>query len=304
MKRILTFTFIALLAFFIGESAPVFASSAYDVTDFLGYYYLDVDDSVFTENEFANPEVMELYFNESGNLERYSGLYYGTQGTTYFYPYDSYELSDDTLTCHYSIVNSYFGICEVLPGGTHTYIITQNGNLVEDNHIWFRSAEADSSTGQPSSSPLKETAYGDTAPDTLSLDGKIEYIRDWYYDTQDSLSSLSVIDRGNGQTAYYDGENCVRVTLQPGTLDSNLYPGADRLTCEYFYHDGLFYFAFLHCYEEEYRYYLEYQEGTLCCIRYIDANGISWDQSEQTRLSDLRAETASLCGVGEGLCLD
>lgn len=299
MKRIFTFAFMTLFALFIGQNTSAYASDAHEITDFLGYYYLDVDDSVFEEYDFANPEVMELYFDENGNLERYSGMYYSTQGTTYYYPYNSYEISGDILTCHYSVVTSYYGTSEAQPGGTHTYIITQNGNLVEDNHTWFRSNRSVNNAGQASEASAENTVYGDASPDALSLDAKIEYIRDWYYDTQDSLSSLSVLDRGNGQTAYYDGEDCVRVTLQPGSLDPNLYPGADRLTCEYYYHNGLLYFAFFHYYEEEYRYYVEYQNGSLYCLRYIDADGISWDQSEQTLLSDIRAETAALCSAGE-----
>lgn len=300
MKHIFTFVFMAFIALFMSKNISAHASDAYDINDFIGYYYLDVDDSIFDEYEFANPEVMWLYINEHGNLERYSGMYYGTEGTTYYYPYDSYEISDDTLICHYSIVNSYYGPCEDLPGGTHTYIMTQNRNLVEDNHTWFRSDRTVYNVGQTPEASSKNTVYGDASPDTLSLDAKIEYIRDWYYATQDSLSSLSVLDRGNGQTAYYDGEDCVRVTVQPGSLDSNLYPGADRLTCEYYYHNGLLYFAFFHYYEEEYRYYVEYQNGNLYCLRYIDADDISWDQSEQTLLSDIRAETAALCSAGAG----
>lgn len=163
MRRIFTFAVMTLIALFIGKNTSVYASDAHDITDFLGYYYLDVDDSVFEEYDFANPEVMELYFDETGNL-------------------------------------------------------------VEDNHTWFRSNRSVSNAGQASEASSENTVYGDAGPDALSLDAKIEYIRDWYYDTQNSLGSLSVLDRGNGQTAYYDGEDCVRVTLQPGSLDPNLYP--------------------------------------------------------------------------------
>lgn len=150
------------------------------------------------------------------------------------------------------------------------------------------------------SAEIRSTVYsGDISYSDLSLDGKIEYIRDWYYTTQNLKDYLSSVDRGKGQTAYYDGENCVKVTVRPGRLDSDRYPGAERLIADYYYHDGLLYFAFLHYYEEEYRYYLEYQNGDLCCIRYIDADGVSWDYPEKMLLSDIRSETAALCGIGE-----
>lgn len=123
------------------EENPDDPDGSYDVSDFLGYYYLDTDASIFEEYSFANPEIMELYFNDSGMLERKSGLYYGTQGTTYFYSYDTYEISGNTLICSYSIVKSYFGICEELPGGTHTFVLSENGNLIENGHIWFQNQD-------------------------------------------------------------------------------------------------------------------------------------------------------------------
>lgn len=147
---------------------------------------------------------------------------------------------------------------------------------------------------------LRSTVYRENISYSgVSLDDKIEYIRDWYYTTQNSQDYLSSVDRGNGQTDYYDGKNCVKVNIQPGCLDSGCYPGAERLISDYYYQNGLLYFAFLHYNEEEYRYYLEYQNGDLCCIRYIDADGASWDYPDKTLLSDVWSETASLCSAGE-----
>ncbi|MDO4323171.1 MAG: hypothetical protein Q4C61_11640 [Lachnospiraceae bacterium] len=154
--------------------------------------------------------------------------------------------------------------------------------------------------GENSAAASKSTMYGEAiSHDALSVDDKVEYIRGWYNTTWNTLDSLSVAEEENGKKAYYDGESCVKVTVQPGGLDSDRYPGAERLIADYYYRNGLLYFVFLHWNEEEYRYYLEYQSGDLCCIRYIDADGVLRDYPEKTLLSDINSETAPLCGAGE-----
>lgn len=144
------------------------------------------------------------------------------------------------------------------------------------------------------------TVYGnDTSYSDLSLENKIDYIRDWYYTTQDAMDDLEVVYGEDGcVTSYYDGDDCVRVTVKSGYFDSAEYPGADRLSSEYYYHNGLLYFVFLHYYDEEYRYYLEYREGDICCIRYIDQTGTSWDYYEKMLLLDLGVGTSALCNAG------
>lgn len=150
------------------------------------------------------------------------------------------------------------------------------------------------------SSILENTVYGDgSSYSEVSLENKIDYIREWYYATQDSMDDLSPSYSEDGNvTAYYDGEECVRITVNIGYFDFSECPGADRLISEYYYHNGLLYFVFLHYYDEEYRYYLEYQEGDICCIRYIDQTGSIWDYYEKTLLRDLEAETSALCNAG------
>ena len=116
---------------------------SYDISDFLGYYFYNTDENIFQEYEFANPEVMRLYINKNGVPERYTGLYYGTTGTSLFYTYDTYEIVSNTLICSYSVVNSYSGICEDMPGGKHIFKLGQNGELTEGEDVWYRSSKFD-----------------------------------------------------------------------------------------------------------------------------------------------------------------
>ena len=113
----------------------------YNIDSFLGSYCLDVDDTILEEYDYANPEVMELYFNDEGCLERYSGLYYGTMGTTKFYPYDSYEIVGNMLLCKYSTVKTYYG--EENEAGEDSYQLTENENLIQNEHVWFRRKDMD-----------------------------------------------------------------------------------------------------------------------------------------------------------------
>lgn len=45
------------------------------------------------------------------------------------------------MICHYSAVDSYFGICEGVPGGNHMYKLGKNGDLIEGEDIWYKSSK-------------------------------------------------------------------------------------------------------------------------------------------------------------------
>ncbi len=105
------------------------------VSDFTGYYLCDMEE----KGQYDNPEVMELYFNDSGNLERYSGLFVGTTGTTVCYEYTDYEIQGNTMICHYAgAFSPYYGPRSDIEAGVHEYVLTEDGNITSDNHVWYR----------------------------------------------------------------------------------------------------------------------------------------------------------------------
>ena len=92
----------------------------------------------------------------------------------------------------------------------------------------------------------------------LDVEAEVATIRDWYYGTQDNLSTYSQVQNGQN-TYYYDGGTLVKIVVANGFNGW----GYSR---EYFYHNGEFYFAFVYNGTEEHRLY--FKEGTM--IRYID----------------------------------
>ena len=92
------------------------------ISSFLGYYLAGQMgyEVLYEEGELLNPEVLYLGFDEEGRLFRYTGLYYSTLGTTYYYDYDSYRIEGNVLTCWYSTMRSYYGPMETKPG-KHVY---------------------------------------------------------------------------------------------------------------------------------------------------------------------------------------
>ena len=108
----------------------------YDIEDFIGYYCMDIDEELLEKYSNMNPEIIDLYFNEDGSLEAARKYRFGTTGTSNFYPYDSYKIEGNTLICQYSRVESFFD--ESSETGEHRYQLTNNGNLIADQEVWFR----------------------------------------------------------------------------------------------------------------------------------------------------------------------
>lgn len=133
MKKVLLTIAVIFMCLFAGNFL-VFADDA-SVSDFIGEYIGDMPEV----DKYANPDVMELYFNNDGNLERYSGLFYGTTGTTICYEYTSYEINGNVMTCQYAgAFSPYNGPRSDIPGGIHEYTLQDDGNISSDGHIWYR----------------------------------------------------------------------------------------------------------------------------------------------------------------------
>lgn len=125
---------ILFLLLFIRTPMFVHADENRDISEFIGRYLCDTPEM----EEYANPDVIELYFNDDGNLMRYSGLFYGTAGTSIMYTYTDYEINGDTLTCYYDGAFSPYGPLEDISAGTHEYVMDTDGNIASEGHIWYR----------------------------------------------------------------------------------------------------------------------------------------------------------------------
>ena len=126
---------LLLLLYVLFGNKAVYAEENKTVSDFIGYYLCDVEE----KEKYDNPEVMELYFNDSGNLERYSGLFVGTTGTTVCYEYTDYEINGNTMICHYAgAFSPHYGPRSDIEAGIHEYVLTEDGNITSENHVWYR----------------------------------------------------------------------------------------------------------------------------------------------------------------------
>lgn len=126
---------LLLLLYVLFGNKAVYAEENKTVSDFIGYYLCDVEE----KEKYDNPEVMELYFNDSGNLERYSGLFVGTTGTTVCYEYTDYEINGNTMICHYAgAFSPHYGPRSDMEAGIHEYVLTEDGNITSENHVWYR----------------------------------------------------------------------------------------------------------------------------------------------------------------------
>lgn len=134
-NRNIKFTIAWIIVFIAGlfGANNAYAAESFEISHFLGTYLCDV----MEVEEYANPSVMSLEFNENGHLERCSELYYATIGTTVFYEYSDYEISGNILSAYYERVYGLDGERSDIPPGKHQYILTEDGYLVEENHIWY-----------------------------------------------------------------------------------------------------------------------------------------------------------------------
>lgn len=120
-----------------GDSTQI--QGRYDLKDFEGYYYFGVDEETLNENEGMNPEVMELYVDEDGRLKGYRGCYFPTAGSE-IYTYNSFQINGATLICQYSTISN----CgkERVENGEHRFQLTRDGNLIENQEIWFKRVDS------------------------------------------------------------------------------------------------------------------------------------------------------------------
>lgn len=133
-KRIILL--IGALLFICGlrDSRQVLAENQSTINDFMGYYLCDIQEV----GEYENPQVMELCLNNEGDFVRVDSLYMGTTGTTVRYDYTDIEIVGNTLTCCYEEAYGYYGQIEDIEPGSHRFILTEDGNLLEKNHVWYR----------------------------------------------------------------------------------------------------------------------------------------------------------------------
>lgn len=137
---------LLFLACALSGNKDVYAEENKSVSDFIGYYLCDMEE----KGKYDNPEVMELYFNDSGNLERYSGLFVGTTGTTVCYEYTDYEIKGNTMICHYAgAFSPYYGSRSDIEAGSHEYVLTDDGNITSENHVWYRYLTEEEKQPQP-----------------------------------------------------------------------------------------------------------------------------------------------------------
>ncbi len=116
------------------QAVPAFAGENTEIRDFLGYYLCNVEDP----GEYGNPESFSLAFNGEGNLERYSGMYYATVGSSTRYEYTDVSLRGNTLTCKYDRAYGVYEIRDSGMAGEHVYTLNADGNIESDGAIWYR----------------------------------------------------------------------------------------------------------------------------------------------------------------------
>ena len=110
-----------------------------ELKDFLGYYLVNCTTEYLKNHDFANPEVISLSIR-NGKLEGYYGIYFGTYGSSVYYPYDSYTISGNKLVCKYSqyyMIDMIQGKFTTYKSGTHTYTLLDSGNLSHDGDILY-----------------------------------------------------------------------------------------------------------------------------------------------------------------------
>lgn len=135
-------TLLALGSAVIIGSVPVKAAEKADINDFIGYYRVDIDDSV----PECNCEVRALEFMVDGRLQEFQGLNAATTGTTLLYRFTNYNIIGNVLEASYDHAYGYaetehgwdYVPLEEYPSGKHQMILTEDGNIICDGQIWYR----------------------------------------------------------------------------------------------------------------------------------------------------------------------
>ena len=120
------------------SNVSVKASSKTDINKFIGYYRVDIDDSV----EDYNCEIRELEFTQDGQLQEVHGLAVATTGTTIAYRFTDYQIIGNVLEgsydAPYGYVENDFALLSGYSSGRHQMLLTEDGNIISDGHIWYR----------------------------------------------------------------------------------------------------------------------------------------------------------------------
>lgn len=143
---------LAVSMLFLTGIYKVYAEENQGIDQFLGFYLCGISEV----EEYSNPEVMRLHFNDEGQFCRYSGMYYGTLGTNRYCNYSDYFIAGNILTCYYEEINSSYGTMEEEPAGMHQFVLTEEGNLIEENLIWYPYEIAESQTEDNESGVIME----------------------------------------------------------------------------------------------------------------------------------------------------
>ncbi|MCD8021076.1 MAG: protein kinase [Clostridiales bacterium] len=116
-----------------------------------------------------------------------------------------------------------------------------------------------------------ESESASTTESTLTLEEKIEEIRAVYYTIDGEVDEYPTSTEDNGIKCYSKNGVIRKKVVPAGTYDSSVYSGAGRYTAEYYYdEDAVLRFIFVYYgSEEEYRYYIIYENDEYLCIRYI-----------------------------------
>lgn len=118
------------------------ATDRVDISQFIGYYRVDVDNSV----PDYNCDVRELEFNKDGQLQEFQGLSSATTGTTVVYRFTDYNIVGNVLEGSYDYVYGYvdgedglnFAPLSGYSSGRHQMVLMEDGNIISDGQIWYR----------------------------------------------------------------------------------------------------------------------------------------------------------------------
>lgn len=135
---------LALGSAVIIGNIPAEAAEKADINDFIGYYRVDVDDSM-SESEY-NGEVRALEFMVDGRLQEFQGLDPATTGTTILYRFTNYNIVGNVLEASYDHVYGYgeteqggdYVPLDGYSSGRHQMVLTEDGNIICDGQIWYR----------------------------------------------------------------------------------------------------------------------------------------------------------------------
>ena len=125
------------------------AAKRAELSDFVGYYRVDVDR---TESEY-NCEVRSLEYNKDGRLQEFQGWASATTGTTLVYRFTDYSIVGNVLEFSYEHAYGYvtdentgdedFAPLEGYDPGRHQMVLTEEGNIISDGRVWYRYDKGD-----------------------------------------------------------------------------------------------------------------------------------------------------------------